>query len=131
MTRQETEEFLTMKSVFYAKELWSADFPWPVVLNGRLRKNLGIFAVATDKTCWIEINPEILPFNYITDNILIHELCHWWLWQSGKRWKDKDDEFILECKRIGSTPVYEGGISNKYAPSDKLAELVQKFERSL
>lgn len=131
MTRQETEEFLRIKSVFYAKELWNADFPWPVVLNYRLRKNIGIFAVTTDKKCWIEIAPEILPFNYVVDNILIHELCHWWLWKSGKGWKDKDPEFILECRRIGETIVYENEISNRYAPSDKLVELVAKFERSL
>lgn len=131
MTRQEHEELLQMKSAFYAKELWGVDFNWPVILNGRLRKKLGVFAVAKDKTCWIEINPAILPFNYITDNILLHELCHWWLWQSGKNWGDRDVEFVLECRRIGSTTVYENYMSNKYAPSDELAKLVSKFERSL
>mgnify|MGYP001156593857 CR=1 FL=1 len=131
MTRQEYEEILQMKSVFYAKELWGANYDWPVILNGRLRKNLGIFAATTDKECWIEINPKIVEYDYVSDCILLHELCHWWLWSIGRNWKDNAPEFILECRRIGERDIFENEDLTKFAPTDKMVELVKKFERSL
>lgn len=130
MTTGEHEEILQMKSVFYAKELWGADYQFPVIVNNRLRKNLGFFCVADKDDYWIEISGKIVQYDYVPDCVLVHELCHWWLWSTGKNWKDKDVEFILECRRIGERTIYEGEDLNKFAPPDALLKLVHKFERS-
>lgn len=122
-----TEKELQMKAAFYASELWGETFDWPVKINNRLRKNVGMFVAFTkEKECWIEVHSDIFDIDYLTDNVLIHELCHWKLWKDGRKWKDNDAEFIRECKKCGSNMGFL--LNNHYSPMDRLVEMLRKYE---
>lgn len=122
-----TEKELQMKAAFYASELWGETFDWEVKINKRLRKNLGMFVgFPDDHTGWIEISPQVFEVDYFTDNVLIHELCHWKLWKEGRKWKDKDGEFVRECRKCGSNDGFV--LDNHYAPMDRLVEMLRKYE---
>lgn len=92
-------KLLNNKAVFYAMELWGKIFNLPVVVNKRLRSTLAWYI--PNKS--IELSKEIINEKYTLDDILIHELCHWYCHTNYKKWDDYTKDFEDELNKVGAS----------------------------
>lgn len=118
------EEILNDKAKFYAKELWNLELDIPVILNGKLKRRMGSL-VCKNK---IEVNFKPLPLKieiakdllephynkYHIDDVLIHELCHWYCIKIDKPSDDGSKFFEEELIRIGSHKTQSIKVSGEY-----------------
>lgn len=125
-------KLLNNKAKFYAKELWDVDFDLPVKVSKRFKTTLGE-CIYNDS---IVLSSRILDNELFTDDILLHELCHWYCKKYLKiGWTDSGTNFIKEIKKTGShmTNILnktgnEYYCNNKkYKPKQRLIELNKKF----
>jgi SprT-like protein len=92
-------EIINDKAKFYTKELWNMDFDLPIIINNRLRST---FAWFTGRSIEFNKNFETLS-EHMIDDILLHELCHWYCKKIGKNNADKTLYFENELIRIGAS----------------------------
>lgn len=90
------------------KQYWSLNLHIPVQVNGRLSKTLGTyeFKIKNGKVIplRIQLSKELVQYGsrHFIYFILKHELCHFVLSHLGQPFKDKEDVFETELKRIGA-----------------------------
>lgn len=101
------EQILNQKAKFYAKHLWDLDFQLPVKINKRLASTLGRYGQTE-----IDLAARILVDEYFTDDILLHELCHWYCHIIGEKYDDHTYFFEQELERIGASSSYTMDIRN-------------------
>lgn len=104
MDREEILKEYNDKAKFYSKELWNIEYDGEVVFNNRLRSSDGRF-LSEDNI--IEFNKALLTLNckdYI-DEVLLHELCHWYCYVSELEWDDGDFDFEEQIYLSGSRPT--------------------------
>lgn len=109
------EQILNQKAKFYVKEIWGVDFNIPIKLNGRLKTTLGntiITWVLGDKSKVTEINITkslytSLHDEHIVDDVLIHELCHWYCIENNLPSSDGDEYFENLLDELGCTSTRE------------------------
>jgi SprT-like protein len=108
-----TTLILRQKAQRFAKEYFGLDFNLPIVISSRMTKSLGFYKYNL-------LNDKIYPYNLqfsqnlldgryreeTIDDVIKHEVCHWALSVLGKPFKDADDYFLNELKRIGSHPTH-------------------------
>ncbi len=95
-------KLLTAKAKFYAKELWGVDFDLPIKVNKRFKSTLGRFQVIDDNIT-IDISVALLDNELLADDILIHELCHWYCYTSGLNFYDGSKDFKRILRETGAT----------------------------
>jgi len=93
---------LTAKAKFYAKELWGVDFDLHIKVNKRFKSTLGRFKVIDDDIT-IDISAALLDNELLADDILIHELCHWYCYTSGLNFSDGSKDFKRIIRETGAT----------------------------
>lgn len=88
------------KAKFYTKELWDIDYDGEVIINNRLKSTYGWFLERDNK---IEFNKSLINLDeYFIDEVLIHELCHWYCFKIGVDNDDGSFEFEKEIYNSGS-----------------------------
>ncbi|ASS76843.1 hypothetical protein CIG75_19110 [Tumebacillus algifaecis] len=87
---------------------WGVDYTGEIELTNAKWKNRQacylIWPNAPEKTVVIQMSHYVnrtLTRYEVLDNLL-HELVHWQLHQSGKKFHDDDQEFVDECLRVGA-----------------------------
>jgi len=122
------EKILTMKAKFYSKALWGKRYNKKVIIKDTGRA-LGYFAKWSQSVYEIQISSEIINVDYLPDNVLVHELCHWWCFINKKPWMDHSKNFKAELKRISNYENDIYNVDNRYQPPDGLLQLVREFDR--
>lgn len=85
-----------------SKHLWNREDIPKISVNNRLSSTFAWFIADDNK---IEINKHLLNQNkYIIIDILLHELCHWYCYVTGKNRHDWDMDFQKELNHIQSFP---------------------------
>lgn len=99
----DVEKELTKRAKFFAKKLWHRNYNLPVVINGRFKTTLGRYYY------WhsIELSSELLDDEYLLNDTLLHELCHWYCHTGNKQYEDGSEDFEKELRRIGATSTKE------------------------
>lgn len=129
------ESLLNRKAKFYSQEIWQWQFNLPVVINHRYTKTLGECFYGDE----IVLASFILGNEYVTDDILLHELCHCYCYDVLKQgWTDFGTTFINELKKTGASLTesickMEGKfyrLQEEYVPQKTLVELNAKFYQS-
>lgn len=88
------------------EEYWDLDLHIPVCVNGRLSKTLGTYEFKKEKDkvipIQIQLSKELVLYgsHHFIRFILKHELCHFVLSQLSLPYRDGDDVFEEELKRI-------------------------------
>lgn len=97
-----TESYLNKKAKFYARYLWDLELDVPVKINARLKRTEGQLYYGTYKK-ELQIAKNVLHTGYLLDDILLHELCHWYCYKTNKDHRDYSTPFENELKRIGAS----------------------------
>jgi predicted SprT family Zn-dependent metalloprotease len=93
-------DIINEKAKFYAKEIWDMEFNLPIIINPRLRSTLAQIYY-NDK---IEFNKNYKTLDeYIVDDTLLHELCHWYCNEVKIDHRDTSPPFEHELIRIGAS----------------------------
>nr|WP_082970868.1 SprT-like domain-containing protein [Mycobacterium sp. E3298] len=104
----ETSQSLQEKAKFFVKHLWNMELDIPVRVNNRLKRTYGWCAET-----YIELSPRILHDELMTDDTLLHELCHWYCRKVGQEYDDHTTFFEDELERIGAssteTTIFKNG----------------------
>lgn len=96
------------KAKFYAKEIWNLEFNLPIEINGRYKNVMG--SVQYKRNTKKEIPEKLIlarclfedDYNELTiEDVLLHELCHWYCSITGKQSRDGSRDFENELCRIG------------------------------
>jgi SprT-like protein len=103
-------ELLNRKAKFYTQTLWGMELDAPVSINNRLKTTYGRFICGRfyDIKTRIELSGLILNFPEIIDDVLLHELTHWYCYKTGKHYKDNNTDFILELDKLNI--ISSGGV---------------------
>ena len=110
-----TQKWLQGKVQEYSQQYWNMDCKIPVKINGRLTKTLGYykyfrgFGSKLPSPVRFDFAARLLDGSYkqeTIESVIKHEVCHYALSQLGKPFGDKDWNFLLELKRIGSHATY-------------------------
>lgn len=123
-----SQQELQMKATFYSKKLWGKRYPKKVVIMDS-DKALGYFAKWGQTNYEIRIDQKVLDIDYLADNVLVHELCHWWCFINKKPWMDHSKNFKSELAKIKNYENDIYNVDNTYQPTDGLIQLVREFER--
>lgn len=92
-------DIIHKKAKFYAKELWDVDFDIPIVFNKRLKRTSAQFYKNK-----IELGTIVYLMNELEfDDLLLHEMCHWYCEKIGKPDNDHDYYFEMELLNIGAS----------------------------
>ena len=106
-----------------AEKLWGVNIDIPVRISGRLTRALGHYKYKMFGDTIVPIEIKLAErlvsgdYNYSTiESVLKHELCHWYLSITGKKFGDYDKTFLDEIEKIGSTSTFtlEAG-GNQYS----------------
>lgn len=90
---------MELKAKFYSKELWGISCDLPIVINNRLRTANARIDFET-----IELNKNYVNISeFMLDDILLHEMCHWYCYTIGQDYRDHSLFFEKELMRIGAT----------------------------
>ena len=110
MDRNKFIEYINKKAKIYTKRLWNIEFDGILKINNRLRSTFAWF-VQNENT--IEFNKQLLnlsdEYKLFIDEVLLHELCHWYCFKIGVDNEDGRFEFESEIYKSGarSTEVNE------------------------
>lgn len=106
--KQETE-IINKKAKFYTRQLWNIKLDVPIVFNGKLKRTAGyLFCDSNNNPLIIHIAKYLLnqyQHDYYVDDVLIHELCHWYSIKNNLPCKDGQLEFeeLLRCVGVSSS----------------------------
>lgn len=101
-----TLEDLETRAREYARLFWGREFDIPIVVVDRYWKRwYGVYIVEYGKPVSITFSQKRMygMTESMVYDTLLHELVHWHLHTSGRPFDDRDEEFILECRRVGAT----------------------------
>lgn len=105
-----TEEDIKLMADELADKLWNVKVDVPIRISGRLTSVFGHYKYRNVGSKIVPIEIKLAKrlvegdYKYSTvESVLKHELCHWYLSITGKKFGDMDDDFSDEIKRIGST----------------------------
>lgn len=65
--------------------------------------------------CWgdkIDISPKVVSDDLLTDDTLLHELCHWYCHEIGEDDRDHTKFFENELEKIGASSTYTTDLVN-------------------
>lgn len=102
------DDYWSRVAVKMIEEYWGLHLHIPVHVNGRLSKTLGTYEFKKKNgkiiPLRIQLSKELVQYGsrHFIRFILKHELCHFVLSQIGTSYKDGDDEFENELKRINA-----------------------------
>ncbi|MFD0587655.1 SprT-like domain-containing protein [Paenibacillus sp. GCM10027627] len=102
-----TEKLLNDKATFFTQFLWNKKLTIPIRINNRLKATLGQYC--KDK---IDLSKRIIHDELLTDDTLLHELCHWYCDEIGEDNRDHTKFFEEELKRIGASSTYTSDYKN-------------------
>lgn len=103
--------FLPSLAAKLSEKHWQKSCEIPVVWNGRLSRSIGRFLYRSQ---WkqrhpikIEMSKHAIPFidKNVFDAMLLHELCHYFLYIEGLPFHDRDARFKEELTRVGAMPT--------------------------
>ena len=124
---QNKEKELVQRAKFFAKILWHRNFNLPIKINKRFRVTLGLYYYGHS----IELSHELLEDEYLLNDTLLHELCHWYCDTSFKESKDGSDDFERELRRIGATSTRTTDMNSKMVYDLNVLKLNKLYKKSL
>ncbi|MCE5155090.1 SprT family protein [Staphylococcus hyicus] len=92
-------QYLQVRAEYIAKKYFGRSFRHQIYFNERLRTTGGRYLLNTHH---IEINPKQYEHfgEKAIDNIIKHELCHYFLHLDGKGYQHKDADFKLLSQQV-------------------------------
>jgi SprT-like protein len=104
--RYEVRDLLP-KAKFYVQKIWNIKFDTDIILDKRLKRTLGCYESDLEGNERIRLSSNIYKiYNELTtDDILLHELTHWYCKKTGKLSSDNDKDFKNELEKVGASPT--------------------------
>lgn len=97
----------------FAKKIWGVSFNVPISISGRMTRALGQYRYKrkSGKPVHIQFSKYLINYGYYSeekiDQVIKHELCHWYLQQNNQPYHDHHPIFENEIKRIGAATTNE------------------------
>lgn len=124
---------------FCTMHLWGEELNVPISVNYKHKDYLGMFV----PNRLIELSSEVVKNEYALVDTLLHELCHWYCYETGLDYDDDEQDFIDEVENTGCTltgdTTFKGGEYVKYIgsseyrefePSDKMITILKSYKES-
>lgn len=135
---------LLSKAKFYSNQLWGVEYNGEVEIQKNMRTTLGRIWFWDEPTIQISYKSVKTQNELFLDDILIHELVHWYCKQVGENFNDGKPDFENRLRQLGIGRTRNFTIwDNKvfmlnekrekvpYQASEKLKELNTMYKSSL